>query len=921
MNFKKCTVALLAILVVCFVFAGAPLAKAEQTYYSQFETNNLAANHIKTDGDSFVLQFNANRPGANHDGVLSAYQDGWWYQNSPTIDSEGNLKDFSVDIVLHIAGADTKKQTMSLKVDNNAEPWNKNKWNGTTLFDSINVTSKNIAVEYYTYDDGSLIKPHLLQYDLFLRQDGDKLVLKVPKLENVVIAHIQGDTSYKNVFLIENIKFSEEAIYLNGTAGNDAADGKTPQTAVKTFQKAKELAKNNPGAKKIIVIGTADLEGDISLSETNAEIIRGEEFKGYLFNVPAGKTASLSNVVLNGNADINKEINNSLIKVNDGATLNIGDKAVLKNNKIKNRTNNKTEGGAIYAYRATVNMTGGNIDGNQANYGGGIFLYKSTLNFSGGIIQNNNALRFYDTDVWQYYAAGGGVLAYEGSTVNFSNDAVIKNNKSGEIGGGISIGGNDGSSAPNILKMTGGVIEGNTAGAAGGGIFIQAELNKTIIHKAYIEGGKIINNAMDGSGRTEKSFGGGGIYVNGMPEEWHYQGHVYRGSNGELYLHNAVIKDNKARIAGAGFAGCPISKTKIHATNGVALYDNATTVGNEIYILSQPNYGFHGGIPEYEISKRMLGGNLYHWKKEDGSLLADDEHKGRLPSYTSLALHTEQTSNALTDKLAKVIISGNTSATRGGGIGSNGTVTFGIDEPTTKVSVSKIWEDNNNPNRPRNITVTLVATFDGEEYDIETRELNQENEWKTTFSDLPIKNIDKPIHYFVKETPVDGYAAPSISGTEENGFTITNAMNPEFVSIDVKKVWEDNANQDGKRPSSVSVQLLADGKEVAGETLTLSKENNWAGSFANLAEYKDGKKIAYTVKEVSVGNGYTSVLSGNQKVGYTITNIRTPNTPPPVKPAPKTGDSANIALYIALFVLAGIFLAGAGLKKTKKNKM
>ena len=73
------------------------------------------------------------------------------------------------------------------------------------------------------------------------------------------------------------------------------------------------------------------------------------------------------------------------------------------------------------------------------------------------------------------------------------------------------------------------------------------------------------------------------------------------------------------------------------------------------------------------------------------------------------------------------------------------------------------------------------------------------------------------------------------------------------------------------------MQLYADGTAVSGKTLTLSKDNGWASSFTDLPVYKDGKKIAYTVKEDAV-KGYTSEVTGTAKDGFTITNTHTPET-------------------------------------------
>ena len=149
------------------------------------------------------------------------------------------------------------------------------------------------------------------------------------------------------------------------------------------------------------------------------------------------------------------------------------------------------------------------------------------------------------------------------------------------------------------------------------------------------------------------------------------------------------------------------------------------------------------------------------------------------------------------------------------------------------------------------------------------------------------------INYTIVEEKVEGYT------TEVEGYNVKNSYTPGKTSIQVTKAWKDGNNQDGKRPESVTVKLFADGKET-GKTLTLTKANNWTGSFTDLDEYKDGKKIEYTVKEESVGNGYVSVVTGNAKEGFVVTNVRTP------KPRiPKTGAGMNSSLYGWLMLTSG----------------
>ncbi len=846
---------LMAILMLVPVFFGPKTVKAEDT---------------KEEGN--LLSFEVSRAEfSDYENLIATYSNHWMSQPKNDIFDRDKwaLNDFSVEYELHIEG---KTDTLIKKMSYSSENYS---WDGKINYDNIKIPYDKVEIEYYEPDEGGFVEPYLLHYNLYLKKSNDKMILSIPKLSPR--ENYKNPTGDEKILKVNNINIKEinptiKTLYLNGQAGDDNFDGTTPEKAVKTFEKAKELSAANQNIKQIVVIGTTDIQGEISLAGTNAGILRGEGFNGYLFSVGSGKSASLSNIIVDGNSEKNINIEKSLIEVKSKATLNINSGTNLKNNQIKAIKNTATFGGAVYAYSATINMSGGTIENNQATYGGGIKLYGSTMNFSGGVVQNNksNLVIDYAYDR-QKYSAGGGILASEGSTINMSANAKVLNNYAKEIGGGISLGSNQWG-ASNILKMSGGTIDGNTAGSAGGGIFVQAKYFSGGASKAYIDGGRITNNQMDASGYTEKMFGGGGIYVNGANNNY-----GVNGANGELYLKNVVITDNESKYEGAGYASCPISKTKIYVTNGGAIYGNKTTSKvNDIYILSNQYLGLHGGNPEYEISKRMLGGVPYNWKNKDNSFLEESKHKGVLSNNNEyLGLHTDEKGNDLTSNLKKVLISGNKSNTRGGGIGSNGTVTIGTEE-TTSVSVEKKWIDDNNTNlkHPETVTVKLIAKVADKKYEIENRRLSDENNWKTTFTELPTKVGEEDITYTIEEVGVGGYTS-KIEGTAKEGFVVTNTRIPQKTSIQVTKAWEDKNDQDGKRPASVTIKLLADGKET-GKTLTLTKANNWTGSFTDLDEYKGGKKIEYTVKEEPVGNGYTSVITGSVEDGYKVTNTREP---------------------------------------------
>ena len=817
----------------------------------------------------------------------------------PQEEKAEEVKELNITYTVHIKGE--SEERIEKRIIYSVE---KADFVGDLKFEGIEALSNELEVKYYSKEDGSSFDEKSENFDLYLETYSEKTVLELPRIGEKEDSLRVKESNFEEALEISEEKIGEAVgdpdateVYLNGTSGDDTKDGSKEENAVKTFKKAKELAGTD---KNIIVVGTTDITGDISLAGANQKVLRGEKFNDFLFRVAEGTEASLKNIIIDGNSDVNKNIGKSLIEVKSDATLNINDGAILKNNKIKAIENTATRGGAVNATDATINMIGGSVEKNQATYGGGIYLYKTTMNFSGGVVQNNEAKRVIDSAYGgAIYSAGGGIIASGASTINFSGDAKVLNNSADEVGGGISLGTRQ-VEEQNKLYMTGGLIDGNIAGASGGGIFIQCRLFNSGKSVAYISSGRITNNKMSGTGKTEMAFGGGGIYVNGFPASWDYEGNHYYGENGELYLTNAIIRNNNSDEEGAGFAGCPISKTKFYVNNGVAIYGNNTSAGinndkgKTVYLLSSNFYASHSGRAEYKLDKRMLGGAPYEWKKVTGSgiiPLPDNELEATLPTSSELALNSNDKANELTQALGKVIIEGNYSATRGAGIGSNGTIKFGTEAPTTEVSVEKKWNDNDDEkqNRPETITVNLIAIYGGQEYKVDSVVLNKDNKWEHSFKDLPTINDGKPINYTVKEEVVTGYSS-KITGSEADGYTITNSYYPpeepekEYRDISVEKAWDIR----GMKPiSHIEVELYRDG-EATGNTLVLSEANGWSGSFKNLEKTSEGGRIYdYSVKEIGEkfytveisGEYYEVIYRGDMDSGFTIINREEPKKP------------------------------------------
>ena len=186
----------------------------------------------------------------------------------------------------------------------------------------------------------------------------------------------------------------------------------------------------------------------------------------------------------------------------------------------------------------------------------------------------------------------------------------------------------------------------------------------------------------------------------------------------------------------------------------------------------------------------------------------------------------------------------------------------------TAVPVEKVWNDGNNQDgkRPASITINLLANGSK----VDSIALNEANQWKHTFKELPKNAGGQTITYTVEEVKVGGYTSV-ITGNAVNGYTVTNTHTPETVNIPVVKNWVDADNQDGKRPDTITVNLLADGKAVVSAELTQAAD--WKHTFVDLPKYAAGKEIVYTVQEAKVPDGYTSEVAG-----YTITNTHEPET-------------------------------------------
>lgn len=96
---------------------------------------------------------------------------------------------------------------------------------------------------------------------------------------------------------------------------------------------------------------------------------------------------------------------------------------------------------------------------------------------------------------------------------------------------------------------------------------------------------------------------------------------------------------------------------------------------------------------------------------------------------------------------------------------------------------------------------------------------------------------------------MDEYAT-EVEGDMDEGFVVTNSHEPYIISIEGNKIWDDADDQDGFRPKSITVRLLADGVEIDNKVVT--EDDDWAWRFTDLPKCQAGMDINYVITEDAI---------------------------------------------------------------------
>ncbi len=134
------------------------------------------------------------------------------------------------------------------------------------------------------------------------------------------------------------------------------------------------------------------------------------------------------------------------------------------------------------------------------------------------------------------------------------------------------------------------------------------------------------------------------------------------------------------------------------------------------------------------------------------------------------------------------------------------------------------------------------------------------------------------VTYTINESNVPHYTRIADGKDEDGTIVITNKIDYTSIttSVSARKVWEDNENATGVRPTSVTFTLVADKAvtmpEVTTKTITSTNWNEVV-TFDNLYKYTTtGEKVTYTINEAEVPHYTRKADTADENGTIVITN-------------------------------------------------
>ena len=386
-------------------------------------------------------------------------------------------------------------------------------------------------------------------------------------------------------------------IYLDQTHGNDANDGLTKDTAVRTLEKANELANAN-GTRDIFLASVYQVTGTENW-DLGGKTIHRYKLGGYMIELKdASASLTLKDVVIDGAeysvAAENAAETDSIIKAASGGTIELKSGAILENNKAA-----QFGSGILLGNGSTFTMNGGEISGNTANGGGGVAIIGSTMVMNGGKISNNSTYKTtgqgsYGAGVYvaDYANASGGDILFKPKPASFEmNGGKITGNKALDYGGGILTFPQQGEKITININKNGEISENQVTKGSGGAIaafFGVTELN--------VNGGTLTKNSAKNYGggvflydATNVTISGGTISENKASQG----GGVYLWPTSAANQTGGSIENNVANAGGGVYGGTYTMTGGVIKDNNNSLTEEArrSTRGDGVYVGTAFNLG------------------------------------------------------------------------------------------------------------------------------------------------------------------------------------------------------------------------------------------------------------------------------------------------------------------------------------------
>lgn len=290
---------------------------------------------------------------------------------------------------------------------------------------------------------------------------------------------------------------------------------------------------------------------------------------------------------------------NAIVTLN-GGTMSYNEAIGHKNSE----GGDDSSGGAMYVYRASLTLNGGQILSNTAgNIGGGIAVNQATITVMGDSLLSGNNAKSGGAVYVTSGAKGGGVFIMESGTIE--NNTCTKN------GGGVYVNGTGSSFTMHNGSISNNIASGSDDAASAGGVYVGGGATFTI------KSGKINDNTADNTGGAVRLAGGGSFTMTGGEISNNTSG----GLGGAVYLKDGNLTMSNGTISGNKSTGTQASKDggAVYINNGNFTMTSGTITGNEsqkgsggaVYIDNQGQFIMESGTISNNKSLTASGGAVY----------------------------------------------------------------------------------------------------------------------------------------------------------------------------------------------------------------------------------------------------------------------------------------------------------------------